>query len=58
VFLPGLTKLLTVAGPVPVSAVPEPALNLSTSQAALVNQTGDLILEGLMQKNMRNYVPK
>lgn len=49
VNLPGLTKLLTVAGSVLVSAVTKPGLNLSMSQVALVNQAGDLTLDGLMQ---------
>ncbi len=49
VKLPGLTKLLTVAGSVQVSAVTKPGLHLSVSQVALVNQAGDLTLDRLMQ---------
>ncbi len=46
---PGLAELLTVAGSVQVSAITKPGLHLSVSQVALVNQAGDLALDGLMQ---------
>lgn len=46
--LPGLAELLTVAGSVQISAVTKPGLHLSVSQVALVNQAGDLTLDGFM----------